>query len=289
MSTITSTKATACYSLALMMNTGTGGRLPSEGAQIISPGVGSARAWIFQPTLDKELICMSDVPKNDEFDKPKRRPSWFRWNWDDFIAETDHLGHVAHSAATRLMGALFRTEDYTLPDDPKVLTRIIRGRNQSRVKWGDGLKEELAGVIDAKDGRISSPWLTLKCSQAAGILSLKWSHAPDKPLKEKTPTSPNREFRIKNSESKATTAAKARSMAEEKEASKGEQAEKPPTPEEKARVLAKMDAHRAALKRAAVKQNLGITEGDMAPYMEVDDEHHDDASGRADDAGGTVA
>jgi hypothetical protein len=51
------------------MSTGTGGRLPSEGAQIISPGVGSARAWIFQPTLDKELICMSDVPKNDEFDK----------------------------------------------------------------------------------------------------------------------------------------------------------------------------------------------------------------------------
>jgi hypothetical protein len=229
---------------------------------------------------------MSDDTENA---KPKHKPSWFRWNWDDFIAETDHLGHVAHSAATRLMGALFRTEDYTLPDDPKVLTRIIRGRNQSRVKWGDGLKEELAGVIDAKDGRISSPWLTLKCSQAASKLSFKWSQAPDKPLKDKTPTSPNRELRINNSESKATPPARAGAMAKEEEASRGEQVDSPRTPEEQAERKAKFADWKAKQKREAVRQNLGINEDNMAPYKEVEDEHHDDAGGCADDAGGTAA
>jgi hypothetical protein len=226
------------------------------------------------------------MSNDEENAKPKHRPSWFRWNWDDFIAETDHLGHVAHSAATRLMGALFRTDDYTLPDDPKVLTRIIRGRNQSRVKWGDGLKEELAGVIDVKDGRISSPWLTLKCSQAASKLSFKWSQAPHKPLKDKEPTSPNREFRTKNSESKATTAAKARSMAKEKEASRGEQVEKPPrTPEEQAQVDAKVLSFQGSNRRKAVAQNLGINQDNIAPYKEIED----DAGGSANDAGGTAA
>jgi hypothetical protein len=230
---------------------------------------------------------MSDDEENA---RPKRRPSWFRWNWDDFIAETDHLGHVAHSAATRLMGALFRTEDYTLPDDPKVLTRIIRGRNQSRVKWGDGLKEELAGVIDAKDGRISSPWLTLKCSQAASKLSFKWSQTPDKPLKDKTPTAPNRELRIINSESKAKTPARAGSMAERKEASKGEQVEKPPrTPEQQAEVDATVLNYEEAKKRMAVAKNLGITEDNITPYTEVEDEQQMDAGGSENDAGGITA
>jgi hypothetical protein len=230
------------------------------------------------------------MSNDEENAKPKHRPSWFRWNWDDFIAETDHLGHVAHSAATRLMGALFRTDDYTLPDDPKVLTRIIRGRNQSRVKWGDGLKEELAGVIDVKDGRISSPWLTLKCSQAASKLSFKWSQAPDKPLKEKDATAPNRELRINNSESKATPPARAGAMAERKEASKGEQVERPRrTPEQQAEIDATVLNYEEAKRRRAVQQNLGITEDNITPYTEVEDEHPLDAGGRADDAGGTVA
>jgi hypothetical protein len=66
------------------------------------------------------------IPSDEN--KPKYKPSWFKWNWDDFIAETDHLAHVAHSAATRIMGALWRTKDCTLPDDPKILTRGVRER-----------------------------------------------------------------------------------------------------------------------------------------------------------------
>jgi Protein of unknown function (DUF1376) len=202
----------------------------------------------------------------EEDAQPKHKPSWFRWNWDDFIAETDHLAHVSHSAATRLMGAMWRTEDCTLPDDAKLLTRIIRGRNQARTKWDDGLKQQLTGVIEVKDGRVSSPWLTLKRSQAASILSLKWSQAPDKPLKNNRPTSPNREYRIK---SQPRPALKAGTLAGRDEAFSGEQVEMPLTPEEKAERLAKYEAFKASQKREAVKQNLGITEGQLEKMVEV--------------------
>jgi hypothetical protein len=209
---------------------------------------------------------MGDVDEPTGDGKPKHRPSWFRWNWDDFIAETDHLGHVAHSAATRLMGAMWRTEDYTPPDDPKLLTRIIRGRNQARTKWDERLKEQLAGVIEAKDGRVSSPWLTLKCSQAASILSLKWSQTPHKPLKDKGPTSPNRECRMQN-----------------KEAFREERVL---TPEEKAARLAKFEAHKETMKREAVKRNLGITDGEINKMMET---YANDESSSEDTSGSSVA
>jgi hypothetical protein len=233
---------------------------------------------------------LTDINEPSGNGKPKYRPSYFRWSWDDYIAEIDHLGHVAHSSATRLIGALFRADDYTLPDDAKILTRIIRGRNhQSRARWDDRLKEQLTGVIEVKDGRISSPWLTLKCSQAASKLSLRWSPATHNPLKNKTPTSPNREYRIYNKEP-ANAPPKGGGVAAREEASKEERVGRPRTPEEQAEVDAKVLSYEAAKKRRTVQQNLGITEGEIQQLTEdYRDEHQVDAGGSENDAGGNTA
>jgi hypothetical protein len=226
------------------------------------------------------------MSNDEENAKPKRRASWFRWNFDDFIVETDHLSLTEFAAAARLMGAMSRTEDYSLDDDPETLCKIVRGRSGVRVRWERIKTAALEKVLTFKDGRVTCPWLTRKWTQAGLALDKGWTSATDKPLKEKGPNSPNREFRTKNSESKATTAAKARSMAKEKEASRGEQVEKPPrTPEEQAERQAKFAEWNAKKKRDAVAQNLGINEDDIAPYKEIED----DAGGSANDAGGAAA
>jgi hypothetical protein len=233
---------------------------------------------------------MSDLDEPSGNGKPKHRPSWFRWNFDDFIAETDHLNDPEFTAATRLMGAMWRSEDCSLPDDPRTLARIAKGRSGVRFRWDRLNLAALETVLTFKDGRVTCPWLGRKWAQAGLALGRKWADATDNPLKNKTPTSPNRECRMHNTESKATTAAKARSLAKEKEASSGEQVEKPLTPDEKAERLAKVEAYKASQKREAVKQNLGITEGNIAPYTEVsEDEHEDDEGGVENDAGGTAA
>jgi hypothetical protein len=231
------------------------------------------------------------MSNDEENAKPKYRPSYFRWNFDDFLAEADHLGPIAMNAAIRLMRAMWRSDDCALPDDAKLLNRIIRGGSGVRARWGEQLQRQLAGVINVNGGRVSSPWLTRKWLETGAILARKWHSATDKPLKEKGPTSPNREFRIQNSESKATTAAKARSMAKEKEASKGEQVETPLTPEEKAERLVKYDEFKAAQKRAAVKQVQGFTEGEIEKMVEVFDEQNvcADQTGTEDDVCGSAA
>jgi hypothetical protein len=236
---------------------------------------------------------MGDINEPSGNGKPKYRISYFRWNYDDIAAETNHLGHVPHSALMRLHQALWRTEDYTLPDDPKLLTRIIRGGNRhSNARWDDQLKEQLAGAIEVKDGRVSSPWLTRKCTQAASKLSLKWSPlgspAPSKPLKYKGPTSPNREYRIYNKE--PANAPLGGGVAVREEASKEERVGRPRTPEEQAEVDAKVLSYEAAKKRRTVQQNLGITEGEIQQLTEdYRDEHQVDAGGSENDAGGNTA
>jgi hypothetical protein len=79
-------------------------------------------------------------------------------------------------------------------------------------------------------------------------------------------------------------------VAVREEASKEEEVERPLTPDERAERLAKFEAFQASRKREAVKQNLGITEGELKQLTEAyKDEHEDDATGTADDAGGVVA
>jgi uncharacterized protein YdaU (DUF1376 family) len=245
------------------------------------------------------------VSNDEENAKPKRRPSWFRWNWDDFIAETDHLDGPEFTAATRLMGAMWRTEDCSLPFDPEKLERIVLGRSaRERTRWWKWKNLDIPALMTVfiiEDGRISSPWLTKKRNETARAMDLKWTSgarlvdvcgtsATDKPLKNKTRTSPNREFRIQNSESKATTAAKARSMAKEKEASRGEQVKRPRSPEKSAEAKAKVLDYLEAKKRRAVALNLGISEGDIEQLTEdYKDEHEVDAGGHEDDASGTAA
>jgi hypothetical protein len=231
---------------------------------------------------------LTDINEPSGNGKPKRRPSWFRWNFDDFIAETDHLSLTEMGAATRLMGALSRSEDYSLDDDPDSLCKIVRGRSGVRVRWERIKTAALERVLTFKDGRVSCPWLTRKWTQAGHHLDSRWTSATDKPLKNNSPTSPNREYRIYNKEP-ANAPLKGGGVAVREEASKEEEVERPLTPDERAERLAKFEAFQASKKREAVKQNLGITEGEIQQLTEAYDEHLVDEAEPENDAGGVVA
>jgi hypothetical protein len=229
---------------------------------------------------------MGDINEPSGNGKPKHRPSWFRWNFDDFIAETDHLGPNEFTAAARTMAAMSRTDDYTLADDPKELARIARGRSGARFRWDRLNTAALETVLTFKDGRVSCPWLGRTWAQAGLALGRKWAEATDKPLKDNGTTTTNRECRKHNKEN-ATPPARAGAVAGREEAYQGEPVEEPRTPEKQAQADKKWAEWNALKKREAVQKNLGITEGNIAPYMEVSDE--DDAGGCTDDASGTAA
>jgi hypothetical protein len=232
---------------------------------------------------------LTDINEPSGNGKPKYRPSYFRWNFDDFLAEADHLGPIAMNAAIRLMRAMWRSDDCALPDDAKTLNRIIRGGSSVRARWGEQLQRQLSGVINVDGGRVSSPWLTRKWLDTGAILARKWHSTTDKPLKNHGTTRPNRECRIHNTES-ANAPPKGGGVAAREEASKEERVGRPRTPEEQAEVDAKVLSYEAAKKRRVVQQNLGITEGEIQQLTEdYRDEHQVDAGGSENDAGGNTA
>jgi hypothetical protein len=232
---------------------------------------------------------LTDINEPSGNGKPKYKPAYFRWNFDDFLAEVGHLGPIAFAAATRLMGAMWRADDCALPDDPKLLNRIIRaGNTGERARWGERLKEQLDGVIMVAGGKVSAPWLTRKRHDTSTILARKWHSPHDKPLKDKTSTSPNREYRMYNKEP-ANAPLQGGGVAVREEASKEEEVERPLTPDERAERLAKFEAFQASKKREAVKQNLGITESQIQQLTEAYDEHLVDEAEPENDAGGVVA
>jgi uncharacterized protein YdaU (DUF1376 family) len=80
---------------------------------------------------------VKDVDDSDQPSK-KKRPLWFPLHVGDFIADTAHLTCEQLGAYMRLLCAMWRTDDCTLPDDETRLRKCSRAHppNWRRV-WGE--------------------------------------------------------------------------------------------------------------------------------------------------------